>query len=303
MTTEQMEAHLIQKYQERLKKVIWGVNASSLIEALKFMTKAMMEESWSEKQKNAFNNFLLLSGFKTRCEGKKNEEVQFIWYFPVDGKASDKLKEVREFYQASLRETCEEFLNKTKEELKIFEEEKSNITVVKTENPLYREIFMRELKENESIKWKYYLTNNGDWLILSKSGNFYNLPSEYEERYKHLMASYVEMFIKSLNFEAEEYFKRKLRNTFSKENVELSKKYVMYLPIFACKEFKQHFEDLGFKCSYFPTSYETSYVPLGIKVSSYVEIFITVDNPKKVNNLGYGATVNNEYRKFCDIWH
>ena len=304
MSREQMEAHLVKKYQERLKKVIWGVNANIPIEALKFVTEAMMEARWSEEQKAAFKEFLFSTGFKPRREGKKNEEIQLLWYFPIESKLTDALKEVRNAYEESFRKNYNDFLEKAKSEIKAFSDEKWNLTAIKTENPLYRTIFLEELKEwnsENSVTMYYHLDSHEEWLYLSKNNQFYSCLEESNKSFTSSMKMCIEKFIHWLNFEMDLYYRRKTKKMLS-EDVKPANKFVFSLAIASFKEFIRVFEPLGFKFSYFPETYESSYTRLGISVPSYVDLYITLESPKKVDNLGYGDAINEGYRKFCEVY-
>lgn len=305
MSREQMEAHLVKKYQERLNKVIWGVNANIPIEALKFVTEAMMEAKWSEEQKSAFKEFLFSAGFKLRREGKKNEEIQWIWYFPIEIKLTDALKEVRKAYEESFSKNYNDLLEKAKSEIKAFSEEKWNLTVIKTENPLYRTIFLEELKEwnsENSVTIYPYLTLHEEWLYLSKNNQVYSCLEESNKSFTSSMEMCIEKFIYWLNFEMNLHFRRKTKKMIP-EDAKPVNKFVFSLSIANSREFIRVFEHLGFKFSYFPETYESEYTRLGISVPSYVDLYMTLDIPKKVDNLGYGSAINKEYNKFCEVYH
>lgn len=305
MTKNQMEDYLVKKYQERLKKVIWGVNANIPIEALKFVTEAMMEASWSEEKKTAFKEFLFSAGFKPRREGKKNEEIRLLWYFPIESKLTDALKEVRDAYEESFRNNYDNLVAKAEAEIKAFSEEKGNITVIKTDNPLYRKIFLEELKEwnsGENVTLYPHLTLHDEWLYLSKNSEVYSLLDESNEAFQKSMEYHVKDFISWLNFEMNLYFRQKMKKIIH-EDSKFINKFVISMPIAISKEFIRVFEPLGFKFSYFPETYETSFIHLGFSVFPYVDLYVTVENPQKVDDLGVGHEVNKEYQKFCEVYH
>ena len=305
LSREQMEDFLVDRYKERLKRIIWGANAFSIIEALKFKTEAMMDEKWSEEQKNKFIEFLFSSRFKPRREIKKSEKAQDTWYFPVEEKTSEKLMQVRQMYEQALMDACESFVQKAREEIEQFSKDSSNIYVVKTENQLYLKIFQHELTESEkAVLWTQEVTEHGEWLYISKTGNFYGILKYSEEKFSEEMELYLKFFLKDLNFEVKDYYRRKLQNLSRKEK--LQTKYLLYMPIYICKEFIQVFEPLGFKFAFFPETYESQYKILGLKVSYLIPLYVSIEEtPKKVNSLGVGFSdeVNQEYKKFCETFH
>ena len=154
---------------------------------------------------------------------------------------------------------------------------------------------------NGKMKLYSHITSHGDWIILSKNNKFYGLPREYDERFNQNLQKYAEDFLKQLNFEMDRYHKRKMKKMLL-ENEAPAHEFLYYLPIYVVKEFVSTFEPLGFKFSYFPDTYRSNYTPLSVEIPSYVELFVTVNIPKKQDNLGLGTSVNEEYRKFYRIY-
>lgn len=315
LSKEEYLMYLEQKYLQRLERIVWGGNIHTIKKgpheaekeavdrALLFTTDEMSEQNWTRKQKVAFENALISFGFSMRMDGKKNKQGVKCWAFPAEPKETI-LKKTRVLYEKSYRKERRRLMDLARDEIRAFCNSKWQTTVIKTENTLYRDCVRFQLEPGVGPSFlKKQETSHGDWIFLSKTGNFFNLLESYERDFNRSAQFYMNRFLMDLNMVLEIYHKRRLdAANKSRDRPIVPNKFVAYFPICIFEKFRAEFEEMGMKAAYFPTTYESSYIPLGIKINSFPRVFIEIEKCREIR-LPYNNSVNEEYRKFCMIFH
>lgn len=301
LSVERFFKVLREKYEERLLQIEWGKNAVSITEALNFYSETMMEKTWTEEEKRAFQEFLFEMGFQVRTERKKAQVNCPFWYFPKNTKVPV-LKEIYNSYYASQQQAIYGMEQKAKEELTEFCKSEWQTTIMASQNRWYRSILNRVLDKSYELfgihlKWKE--TERKDWILVSKTGQFFNLVEDFEARTQDSIVFYMKYFLESINQEIVNYHRRWLRN----HDEILPRHFSIYLPSYAYQEIQKAMTVFGFHFSYFPQTYKNDYILAGLKFEKHLQAFITIDPFAKLGELEYGMEVAKQCRRFNELFH
>ncbi|MBO5143251.1 MAG: hypothetical protein J6C46_09765 [Clostridia bacterium] len=306
LSVEKYANMVIEKLGGRLEEISWGDNCDNVRDALKFDEELFANETKSEEEKNAFYQFLFKEGFqpkKMRINGVERAE----WYYPIKPKNS-MLADFRNSLVARYNEFIEMARSRVEGVLNDF-----------LNSEYYCKFYLMDgvqakVMQEEIIKY------NQETIIFNnrRNANFQrpfiiDVPHDRypitllfkQEADKEIIDTAEQTYLKKFWEKVYELFFF-VNNAIRYVTIYNGKMFVRVDSEFA-KPFRELFESLGIKASFFANDSKSAYAdimraaPCEEEVTIYMEVTHALEyRPifEKVD-CNFKGAVNSKYREFC----
>lgn len=275
VTAENYKQHVEKLIREKVATVVWGGNATRVQEVFVFPEQYFCGAHVKKKIRDMICQYLLENKFAFSIvvhHGKSQRE----WTMPLEP-ATEPFISIRKECEDSWKKAKEFFDRKAKEEIENFASSNWRITVIKTDNSLYRQSIRQQL-----LSYPDYVistTYANDWMYPVKYGEPYNMIHEDYQKYVEFVNMHVKHFFDSLKIhkrceaDANMYFEGA---RVCHQKYEPATKFMYYASMAVARDFALQMRKNGFEATLFPTYELSSYVEIGIKPYDGIPIYLEV---------------------------